>query len=389
MRNTVTAKLYFKFSGDLKQIISGESHRGKYLEVFQNIRMATSSLEGWRLEQSTQGISYFGAGIEGSIIGFGASILSILDDSIKDEFDALNENSLEKKWGWYGSAADSREEKGCKKLFIGTRWSKKDIVGKLKELGYFNKANAKEIVIPAVIGGKSYCEDIHTTEKLARTRKITSRIIWLAEWMQQPIEAEGLLFPTNELKYFKKSFLEGRKADVIIAWCDVADEGKDFLAYPIGHLIDNNVYVADVVFTQDKIEISKSSVVKATIDNNVELSYFESNNGGKGYALEVARLLQSEGSKTVVKWQVTRQNKETRILVGSEVVKNNFYFLDEGEYDEGSEYDLFMKQFTSYSHLGKNIHEDSNDGINGLKDLYLMITKQKQKKKKVERSGLV
>lgn len=385
MRNSVTTNLYLKFSKDIRAIMQSK----KYLEIFPDIKFKTSSVEMWELENSKQGISYFGGGVEKNITGFGANLLSILDDSIKDEFDALNENSLDKKWSWYGSVMKAREEKGVKKLFIGTRWSKHDIVGRLEEEGFFNRKTSKNIIIPALINNKTFCENVHTTAYYVDVKKITSRLIWLAEFMQHPIEAEGLLFPPHELKYFKTDFLEGRKIDAVIAWGDVADEGKDYFAYPVGYLIGSNVYIKDVVFTQEKIEVSKNKIVKATIDNNIELAYFESNNGGKGYALEVARLLKDMGSKTVVGWQPNRQNKETRILVGSEIVKNNFYFLDRGEYEEGSEYDLFMKQFTSYSHLGKNAHDDAADSLNSLKDLYLKIISNRQKKKKPERSGLI
>lgn len=364
MRNTVTAKLYKKFSGDLKDIIGGLSHDARFLDVF-NIEMASSNLEGWKLSTSKQGVSYFGAGIEGSIIGFGASLLSILDDSVKDEFDALNMYALEKKWGWYGSAADSREEKGCKKLFIGTRWSKYDIVGRLKDLGLFDRGDAKEIVVPALINGISFCEDIHTTEKLLRTKKISSDIIWSAEWMQEPIEAKGLLFPKEELKYFALSDLDNiRGLTTIIAAGDTADEGSDNLCVPIGYIYDDIVYITDVLFTKDKVEITEPLTAALLDKHEVRKARIESNNGGKQFARNVKRMV-SKG--TTIKWIPTTKNKETRILMSSGYIKEFFRFRN--DYEEGSDYDKFMKSLTTYSKEGNNKHDDAPDGLTILREM--------------------
>ena len=140
MRNSVTATLYEKFSGDLIDIMTGNSHDRRYLDVFK-VSFQTNSVKGWKLYNAKQGVSYFGGGVGGSIIGFGASLLSILDDSVKNEEEALSEHMMGKKWGWYTSTMRSREEEnsGCKRLFIGTRWSTKDIVGMLQASGVFDK----------------------------------------------------------------------------------------------------------------------------------------------------------------------------------------------------------------------------------------------------------
>lgn len=366
MRNTVTAKLYFKFSSDLKSIISGEANNGRYSNVFPNIKMATSGLEGWRLTQSKQGISYYGAGIEGSIIGFGASLLSILDDSVKDEFDALNINSLDKKWGWYGSAADSREEKTCKKLFIGTRWSKYDIVGRLKELGYFSNDNAKEIVVPAFVNGESYCENIHTTEKLTRTKRITSDIIWEAEWMQNPIEAKGLLFPSSELQFFKLSDLENiHGRTTIVAAADLADEGTDSMCMPIGYVYGDIVYIVDVLFTKDKVEITEPLTAAMLDKYKPRKCVMESNNGGKQFARNIKRL---KSGPTSITWKQTVKNKETRILMSSGYIKEHFRFREDVE--EGTQYYNFMTEFMQYSKESKNKHDDAADGTTMLAEMF-------------------
>lgn len=366
MRNTVTGKLYKKFSGDIKDIISGETHKGKHLEIFPDMVLATTSVEGWKLKSSKQGISYFGAGIEGNIIGLGATKLSILDDSVADEFDALNEYSLDKKWAWYGSASDSREEQGCKRLFIGTRWSKKDIVGRLIDLGFFESDRAINIVVPAFNkDGKSYCEKIHTTEKLLEKKLITSDIIWEAEWMQNPKSSKGLLYPSDTLNWFKMEEIATKKPDGIIAFVDVANRGKDYLAAPIGYLYGQDIYIVDFVYTQDGVELTQPELAQKIIDWNIEITTVESNNEGLSFAKKIEDLVEGESQCTVEeKWN--SKNKETRIIMKSGFIKTHFYFRD--DMPTGSQYNEAMKEVMSYSKAGKNRFDDATDSLAGLAD---------------------
>ena len=365
LRNTVTARLYNKFSRDGREIIAGNTHKARYKNVFANIRLKTESLEGWEIEGSKQGISYFGAGFEGNIIGFGASLLSIVDDSIGDEFTAMSEYQLDKKWDWYTSAQDSREEKGCKKLFIGTRWSKKDIVGRLEEKGFFEGSKAKSIVVPALINGKSYCEEVHTTKKLLEKKKITSDFIWLAEWMQEPVEAKGLVFPPDELKRFELSELK-KKPNVRIGAGDIADEGTDFLSIPIADVYNDGdkVYIIDVKFTNEPIEITQPETAAYIDKYNPSKVKFESNNGGKGFAMEVKRL---KTKRTHVIWERTTQNKHTRIIMKSGQVKEHFYFRD--DYEAGSDYDKFMRQLITYNKRGTAKQDDAADSVTMLAEM--------------------
>ena len=364
MRNTVTNRLYKKFSKDAIRIMKGDSHKGRYRDIFPNISFDTENIEdGWTLSQSQQGISYFGAGIGGSIIGFGATLLSIVDDSVKGEEEALNENSLDKKWRWYGSEVDSREEKGCKKLFIGTRWSKKDIVGRLKNNGFFDGNLAKEINIPSLIDGKSYCDAIHSTKKLLEKKKLLDELIWLAEWQQNPVEAKGLVFPKEDLNWFNLKELNGKPDGILLAG-DIADEGDDSLCCPLGYVYGKNVYIIDVVFTRDPIEITQPLVAGFIDKYRPNKGKFESNNGGKGYAMKVKELIDSN---TTIKWDPTTSNKHTRILMKSGYIKENFYFREDIE--PGSEYDKYLIELVTYNRVGKVKHDDAPDGTTMLAEM--------------------
>ena len=359
MRNSVTYDLYKKFSKDLIQIMLGQSHSNRYKNVF-NLKLETRSIDGWQLTEAKQGISYFGAGVGGAIIGFGASKLSILDDSVKNAEEALNENSLNKKWGWYTSTMDSREEQGCKKLFIGTRWSKFDIVGRLIDKGIFTLEDSKSIVIPALINGESYCPSVHTTYSLLQKKLLLSDIIWEAEWQQEPIAAKGLVFPKEFLNYFEYDKLIERidESNIKLSLLDPADEGDDFLSFGILAEVKEKYYLIDVIFTQDVEEITQPLVADMIDRYGPPTNYLEANFGGKGYKRQLEKL--TKGNCYIELFKTT-QNKHSKIIMQSGFIRQNFYFRK--NYKIGSDYDKFMKNLTKYNKLGKVAHDDAPDMV--------------------------
>ncbi len=226
MRNTCTATLYNKLSYDTRNIIRSE----KYRQIFPNIQLADDrqNLEGWSLSQSKQG-AYFGAGVGGTIIGFGCSLVAITDDLYKSIKDARSETSNNNVHQWKESAHDSRIESGVPIVDIGTRWSKRDVIGKNIERGFYDES----IIIPALDEtGQSFCEDVKTSEEYTEIRHSIVPEIWSAEYMQEPLESTGLLFKKDDLKRYKAAELEAlikEKDPVCVSYIDVSDGGGNYV----------------------------------------------------------------------------------------------------------------------------------------------------------------
>jgi predicted phage terminase large subunit-like protein len=362
MRNSYAAKLAEKFSRDIRDGMISEP---KFSKVFPKINISKnlSAVDGWALEGHTQP-TYFCSGVGGAITGFGCTLGGILDDPIKNIEEALSETVIENVWNWYTSTHLSRFETGCPEIHIATRWSKKDPIGRLTDPdSEFYDPEFITIVIPALDeNDKSFCEAIKTTEEYHAQRKVTEQHIWDAEFMQQPIEEKGLLFPITQLKRFKLSDLKG-KADAIVSYVDTADKGTDSLCSPVGEKYGDNIYVTDVVFTQDGVEITEPLVAEQCINKSVDICIVESNNGGESFARNVRNIIKGMSTCSVLS-EHTSQNKETRILMKSGYIKENFYFRD--DYEPGSDYDKYMRALTGYIKLGKNKHDDAPDATTGL-----------------------
>lgn len=381
MRNSYAAKLAEKFSKDIRD---GILLSPKFQKVFPGVAINpnNAAVDGWSLGKNTQP-SYFCAGVGGPITGFGCKLLAILDDPLKNIEEALSEITIESLWNWYTSTHLSRLETGCPEIHIATRWSKKDPIGRLTDP--YSPAYDKDvvvIVISALDGnGNSFCEAVKTTDEYHKLRNITEDFIWEAEYMQNPIESKGLLFPVEELKRFTLKEIDGKSFDAIVGVTDTADEGTDYLSSPIGKKIGEYTYITDVVFTQDPIEVTEPLVAQQIIDSDCEVMKIESNSGGKSFSLNVRKLIKGKSDCDII-FEAQTSNKETRILMNAGYIKKHFYFRS--DYAPGSDYDTFMRWLTSYVRLGKNRHDDAADSVTMMAEYVKLLGGKRAKKKAPE-----
>lgn len=369
MRNCCADPLYNKLSYDTRDILRSR----KFKEVFPEIKLKgdKQNVHGWSVDGARQ-VSYFGAGVGGTVIGFGASMLAMTDDLYKSLEDALSDNNNEKTWSWKQGTHDSRIEGNCCMIDIGTRWSANDVLGRLEESR--DSKYYHEIIRIAALDedDNSFCEDVHTTEYYHELRAETEDSIWQAEYMQEPIEAKGLLFPKTELKRFKRSEIQRRIPDGILGATDVADEGTDDFSSPFAKVFGDQLFITDILFTKDAVEITGPRLAQMIINIRPDRMRIESNNGGKIFANDVRRLVKENDSYNacIIEAKPTTKNKETRILMKSGWIKSHCHFLDESEYAKGSDYWWFMKWLTSYKKEGGNKHDDAPDSMTILAEFF-------------------
>ena len=363
MRNSYAAKLAEKFSKDIRD---GIIINPKYLLVFPDVKLSKNNqaVEGWSIKGNTQP-SYFCAGCGGAITGFGCKTIAILDDPIKNIEEALSETVIDNVWNWYTSTHLSRLESGCPEIHIATRWSTKDPIGRLTDVNseQYNP-DIKVVNIPALNdNGETFCPEIKTTHEYLEMKKVMEDFIWNAEFLQQPVESKGLLYPIEQLKRFSLTEISSKKEDGLIGFTDTADKGSDYLCSIVGKKFGEFTYITDVVFTQEGVEITEPLVAQMIIDTKCNIMKIEANNGGESFARNVRKLSKDKFYCQIIAEQQT-SNKETRMLMNAGYVKAFFYFRD--DYAVGSDYDKFMRQLTSYVKMGKNKHDDAPDATTGL-----------------------
>lgn len=367
MRNSYAGKLAEKFSKDIRD---GIIIHPKFLEVFPNIKLGKNTvIDGWSIEGNTQP-SYFCAGVGGAITGFGCNMLAILDDPLRNIEDALSEIVIDKTWDWYTSTHLSRLESGCPEIHIATRWSTKDPIGRLTDIESEAYIPDMEVIcIPALIDGKSFCEEVKTTEEYINIKKVTDSIIWEAEFMQEPVNEKGQLFPLKDLKRFTMDEIRSKKPDGIVGVTDTAESGKDYLCSISARIYGQDFYITDVVFSQEGVEITEPMVAAMIINTGIQSETIESNAGGFQYCRNIKNLVRGKSTCTIIPRRTTT-NKETRILMNSGYVKEHVYFRS--DYEEGSQYDKFIRKLVAYVKMGKNQEDGSADALTMIIENYSM-----------------
>ena len=335
-----------------------------YSDIFPDTRISrgNSGFMKWALEG--QFFNYLGTGMEGSLTGSGANVL-ICDDLIKNASEAYNERVLDDIWNWYTGTFMSRAEhtgQGSIEIVNFTRWSTKDLCGRILD------SNMSEdwinLVIPVEHNGEIYCEDILPKESFERLRDSMDSNIFEANYYQKPLDVEGRLF--DKLKTYD-TLPEG--VEKCIAYCDTADEGDDYLACVVGVVKEGEGYITDIYFTQDNMQITEPATADLLVRNGVHSAKIESNNGGKGFARNVERIIwEKYHTKQVnITWFHQTENKMARILTGATFIQNHVYFPEKWD----KKWPEFYKAIMGFTKEGKNKHDD---GVEALVEWGKMIT---------------
>jgi len=175
--------------------------------------------------------------------------------------------------------------------------------------------------------------------------------------MQEPSEKRGKLFPLSELNKFSE--LNKTDPAQTLATIDTANEGSDYLCMLISKVYETSeglkVYIDDVVFSQDNIDITEPICAMKIQEHKVDQTHVESNSGGAFFVNDLIKLCPN----SYITGRFETSNKLSRIIFQSGFIKKHFYFRD--NYEAGSDYMKFINQLTKFLKSGKNAHDDAPD----------------------------
>ncbi|APD22583.1 hypothetical protein IPP27_00030 [Streptococcus phage IPP27] len=322
------------------------------------IKRGDGAMNLWSLEKGYN--NYLATSPGGTATGFGADVI-IIDDLIKSALEANNANILEGHWEWFTNTMLSRLEEGGKLIIIMTRWHSEDLAGKalskLPESGYSVKHISMRTYDEET--DTMLCEDVLSKESYFRKVKAMGADIASANYQQEPIDIKGRLY--SEFKTYVDRPIFKR----ISAYTDTADTGKDYLAsYIYGETMDKEAYILDILFTKEPMEVTEPLLARKLVENEVNLCWIESNNGGRGFARNVERLMRENHgtNQTTVKWFHQSKNKQARILTNATWLMEHVYFPD-GWCNRWPE---LYKSLMTYQREGKNSHDDAQDALTGI-----------------------
>lgn len=356
---------------ELIRVISGNGGEYLYNDVFPEAPIANTNARDMRIDLAkpkrfeTFEFSSIGSGNAGKVR---ASRLLYCDDLVDGIETAMSKERLEKLWQMYYTDLRQRKIGNAAELHIATRWSIVDVIGNL-EARYGEDDRAKFIVMPALDENDESAFDYpyhlgFTTEFFHKQREIMDEPSWKALYMGEPIERDGVLFATDELRrYFS---LPDSEPDAIIAVCDTKDSGPDYYAMPIAYQYGTDFYIDMIICDNGKPEIVEERIVQELVKRKVKSCRFESNRGVSRNAAAIQKEVKKRGGITNITTKWNEANKEARIIHDSPFIKSRFLFKDESLYDK--EYRLAMKFLTGYSMGGnhKRTHDDVPDSLSML-----------------------
>jgi predicted phage terminase large subunit-like protein len=377
-----------KFGREIMSIMREQEYR----DIFPNVQYPERGYTGAKANTNTEreSINSDGSmkfvGVGGPLTGDPIDILG-MDDLYKDWKEAQSPIVQESVWDWYIAVADSRLHNDSQQLITFTRWSDNDLIAKLIKLGlvvlYDGSEDLDDVIanlrddqflminFPALkVGepneidprepGEALWPEKHSQSKLESTR---SKDPDKFECLHQgnPINKKGLMY-----RKFK-TYTNLPELKIKKNYTDTADTGADYLCsinygVPLSS-IDNHKYVIDVLFTNEPMEVTEPQTAALLKRGKVNKSWVESNNGGRGFARNVKRLLKLMKGFTNIDWFHQGNNKEARIFAESASVNEQIVFPD----DWHIRWPEFYQHITNYKKIFKeNKFDDGADVLTGI-----------------------
>lgn len=371
--------LFYSHSGDITRMyfdgvydIVTNSDEYTWSEIFPNLHVTSTNA---KLEQFNIGKYKSFPSVQCTSVGsknsgkVRSSKYLLVDDLIGGVEEALNPTILDKLWNKY--AVDARQRKiqdtdghNCKEIHIATRWSVRDVIGRIQNM-YAGNPRVKVIAVPDIdpeTGESNFDYEFSgfTKEFFEDQQLLMDDISYRCLYKQEPIEREGLLFPDDKIRRYLN--LPHGEPEIITAQCDTKGKGTDYFVMPILQKYGEDYYCVDCVCdnTAD-YEMQYENAANVIANNKVQECEFERNAGGDRVAMEVNKRVLSKGWVCNITDMPTETNKEARIFQCSNWILQHVIFKDPQLYSPKEPYGVMVGLLKQYSVSGKKQLDDVPD----------------------------
>jgi PBSX family phage terminase large subunit len=168
--------------------------------------------------------------------------------------------------------------------------------------------------------------------------------------------SEEIVFNENKMKRFES--YNRPDGAISVSYTDVAYGGGDYFCTVFADVFDNKVYIHDVIFNKNSIDINEELLLTKLQRHKTKYYAIETNGGAIAFGKRIKKVY---GNKFVP--INNRQNKATRIIDQAVIIIDNFHFKK----DLVGEYSTYFNQLTSFNiDLSKNKNDDAPDATAGL-----------------------
>lgn len=307
--------------------------------------------------------------------------LAVADDLFSGIEEAVSPDRQETVWGKFDNNFMKRLKRKAKLINMGTRWALADCQGRRRNLLENNKEyknrRFRVISIPALNDEDESNFDYpynlgYSTEDYRMSRasfeENDDMASWYAQCQQDPIERQGALFTSGDMKFFDPKTLPEREPDRIFMAVDIAYGGGDYVAAPICYQYADEYYIVDVVFNDGDKFVTRPEIRDRILKHKVQAAQFEGTITNSDYYEWIDNELKNKGYRLnmTMKPASTRQKKEYRIRDRAPEIREMFFL--QSDFRE-KEYQKFMQNVFSFKLNGKNKHDDAPDSLGQLCDM--------------------
>jgi len=225
-----TAELAVGFGRKVRNLVGSD----QYAKIFPNVSLRSDSKAAGRWSTSGDG-EYFAIGVGGTVTGKGADLLIIDDPHSEQEaaIAATNPEVYDKVFEWYSSGPRQRLQPGGAIVIIMTRWSKRDLVGKILKSSIERDGEEWDVIeFPAILpSGNSLWPEFWPIKELLALKNELPVSKWNAQYMQSPTSEEGAMVKREWWKIWESE--TPPKCDFVIQSWDTAftkSERSDYSA---------------------------------------------------------------------------------------------------------------------------------------------------------------
>jgi predicted phage terminase large subunit-like protein len=225
IQTTHTAELAVRFGRKVRNIIDSDD----YSQVFPDLQLQADNKSAGRWTTNQEGESFY-AGVGGAITGRGADLL-IIDDPHSEQ-DAMSPTAMESAYEWYTSGPRQRLQPGGIIIIVMTRWSTKDLVGKvLKKQGDDHADQWDVVEFPAIMpeSDTPLWPEFWKKEELLSVKASLPISKWNSQWMQNPTAEAGSIVKREWWRKWEKDWVPSY--EYVIQSYDTAFSKKETADY--------------------------------------------------------------------------------------------------------------------------------------------------------------
>lgn len=208
----------------------------------------------------------------------------------------------------------------------------------------------------------------HTLEELYKMREINP-LVFDTQYMQDPTPREGLMYADGFRTYSREMLPTGHNALHRWNYTDTADTGADNLCSICFIDTPEFVYVTDILFTDEPMEKTEHKTSDMLTRNQTVMALIESNNGGRGFARNIKRILRVtyRNFRIAVSSFTQTENKASRIYSNSSCCMNDILFPENWQ----KKWPKFHAALMAYRKDNKKKqHDDAPDCLTGVYEMH-------------------